>query len=217
MLLIDEIDKADIEFPNDLLLELDRMEFHVYETGETVQARAAPDRHHHLEQREGAAGRVPAPLLLPLHPLPRRRDDEARSSTCISPASSSGSSRKRCEVFFEMREVPGPEEEALDLRAARLAQAPARPRTSGPSAARARPEEAHPAAARRAAQERAGRAPVREAGVHGEAGGAVSFVIPRSERKGARQRWPEPTADRAGTFSVGHREFAAYIERDGGS
>ena len=40
MLLIDEIDKADIEFPNDLLLELDRMEFHVYETGETVQARA---------------------------------------------------------------------------------------------------------------------------------------------------------------------------------
>ncbi|MFM7065470.1 MAG: AAA family ATPase, partial [Gammaproteobacteria bacterium] len=39
VLLIDEIDKADIEFPNDLLLELDRMEFHVYETGETVRAR----------------------------------------------------------------------------------------------------------------------------------------------------------------------------------
>jgi MoxR-like ATPase len=38
VLLIDEIDKADIEFPNDLLLELDRMEFHVYETGETVKA-----------------------------------------------------------------------------------------------------------------------------------------------------------------------------------
>lgn len=38
ILLIDEIDKADIEFPNDLLLELDRMEFHVYETGETVKA-----------------------------------------------------------------------------------------------------------------------------------------------------------------------------------
>src|SRR5579864_2255509 len=39
VLLIDEIDKADIEFPNDLLLELDRMEFFVYETGETVHAR----------------------------------------------------------------------------------------------------------------------------------------------------------------------------------
>ncbi|SOE47937.1 ATPase associated with various cellular activities, AAA_5 [plant metagenome] len=38
VLLIDEIDKADIEFPNDLLRELDRMEFHVYETRETVRA-----------------------------------------------------------------------------------------------------------------------------------------------------------------------------------
>ncbi|WP_092426815.1 AAA family ATPase [Alloyangia pacifica] len=42
VLLIDEIDKADIEFPNDLLQELDRMEFHVYETGETVRARQRP-------------------------------------------------------------------------------------------------------------------------------------------------------------------------------
>jgi len=42
VLLIDEIDKADIEFPNDLLLELDRMEFFVYETGETVKARRRP-------------------------------------------------------------------------------------------------------------------------------------------------------------------------------
>ena len=42
VLLIDEIDKADIEFPNDLLLELDRMEFHVYETGELVRAERRP-------------------------------------------------------------------------------------------------------------------------------------------------------------------------------
>ncbi|MES2664743.1 MAG: MoxR family ATPase [Pseudomonadota bacterium] len=42
VLLIDEIDKADIEFPNDLLQELDRMEFHVYETGQTVQALHRP-------------------------------------------------------------------------------------------------------------------------------------------------------------------------------
>jgi MoxR-like ATPase len=42
VLLIDEIDKADIEFPNDLLLELDRMEFHVYETGETIRAAQRP-------------------------------------------------------------------------------------------------------------------------------------------------------------------------------
>ena len=42
VLLIDEIDKADIEFPNDLLQELDRMEFYVYETGETVIAKQRP-------------------------------------------------------------------------------------------------------------------------------------------------------------------------------
>jgi MoxR-like ATPase len=42
VLLIDEIDKADIEFPNDLLLELDRMEFFVYETGETISAKLRP-------------------------------------------------------------------------------------------------------------------------------------------------------------------------------
>jgi MoxR-like ATPase len=42
VLLIDEIDKADIEFPNDLLQELDKMEFHVYETGETVRAKHRP-------------------------------------------------------------------------------------------------------------------------------------------------------------------------------
>ena len=42
VLLIDEIDKADIEFPNDLLLELDKMEFHVYETGERIVAKERP-------------------------------------------------------------------------------------------------------------------------------------------------------------------------------
>jgi MoxR-like ATPase len=42
VLLIDEIDKADIEFPNDLLQELDRMEFYVYETAETISARVRP-------------------------------------------------------------------------------------------------------------------------------------------------------------------------------
>ncbi len=42
VLLIDEIDKADIEFPNDLLVELDKMEFFVYETGETIEAKHRP-------------------------------------------------------------------------------------------------------------------------------------------------------------------------------
>ncbi len=42
VLLIDEVDKADIEFPNDLLQELDKMAFHVYETGETIKAKNRP-------------------------------------------------------------------------------------------------------------------------------------------------------------------------------
>ena len=42
VLLVDEIDKADIEFPNDLLVELDKMEFFVYETGETIKAKHRP-------------------------------------------------------------------------------------------------------------------------------------------------------------------------------
>lgn len=42
VLLIDEIDKADIEFPNDLLVEIDKMEFFVYETGETIKAKQRP-------------------------------------------------------------------------------------------------------------------------------------------------------------------------------
>ena len=90
VLLIDEIDKADIEFPNDLLQELDRMEFFVYETGETVRAQDAADRRHHLEQREGAAGRLPAPLLLPLYPLPRRGDADADRRGALPAASSRG-------------------------------------------------------------------------------------------------------------------------------
>ena len=42
VVLIDEVDKADIEFPNDLLVELDRMEFYVYETGDTIKAKHRP-------------------------------------------------------------------------------------------------------------------------------------------------------------------------------
>ena len=77
VLLIDEVDKADLEFPNDLLHELDRMRFRIIETDDEVVAEAAAGRHHHQQQREGAAGRLPAPLRLPLHRLPGRGADAA--------------------------------------------------------------------------------------------------------------------------------------------
>ena len=86
VVLIDEIDKADIEFPNDLLRELDRMEFYCLRDPAHGAREAAPAGHHHLEQRKGTAGRLPAPLLLPLHQVPRQARRCRRSSTCTSPA-----------------------------------------------------------------------------------------------------------------------------------
>jgi len=70
-LLIDEIDKADIEFPNDLLRELDRMEFYCYETRQLIKAKKSPAGVHHFEQRKRIARCVFAPLLLSLHQVSR--------------------------------------------------------------------------------------------------------------------------------------------------
>ena len=65
VLLIDEIDKADLEFPNDLLWELDKMEFYIPETGKTVNAKHRPI----------VIITVPAPLYLPLYCIPGAADD----------------------------------------------------------------------------------------------------------------------------------------------
>ena len=54
VLLIDEVDKADLEFPNDLLNELDEMSFYIPETNETFKAIHQPHSHHHQQCREGA-------------------------------------------------------------------------------------------------------------------------------------------------------------------
>jgi hypothetical protein len=81
------------------------MEFFVYETGETIKARRA-DRRHHLEQREGAAGRVPAPLLLPLHPLSRHETMRAIVEVHF-PGIKQRLVREALTLFYEIREVPG--------------------------------------------------------------------------------------------------------------
>jgi MoxR-like ATPase len=99
VLLIDEIDKADIEFPNDLLQELDRMEFFVYETGETVRARRRPIVVITSNNEKNC--RTPfcaaASSTTSAFPMPTRC---APSSTCISPASSTAWWRKRCGCFM---------------------------------------------------------------------------------------------------------------------
>ena len=107
VLLIDEIDKADIEFPNDLLRELDRMEFYVYETREMVRAKHRPLGRHHVEQREGIARRVPAPLFLPLHPLPGQGDDAGDRRRPLPRTSRRTLLAAALAAFFQMRDVQG--------------------------------------------------------------------------------------------------------------
>jgi len=70
LLLIDEIDKADIEFPNDLLRELDRMEFFVYETRQTVGRAPPAAGRDHVPTNEKELPDAFCALLLPLHQVP---------------------------------------------------------------------------------------------------------------------------------------------------
>ena len=99
------------------------------------QGAAPPDHRHHQQQREGAAGRVPAPLLLPLHPLPRHRDDGAHRRRALSEPEEGAAGGSADDVLQGARDA-GPEEEAVDLRAARLDQAAARRGHPAGSAAR---------------------------------------------------------------------------------
>jgi hypothetical protein len=105
-LLIDEIDKADIEFPNDLLRELDRMEFYVLRDARADQGQAPAAGVHHLQQREGTARRLPAPLLLPLHQVPRRRDDAADRRRAL-PRLKKELLAAAMKTFYDVRNLPG--------------------------------------------------------------------------------------------------------------
>src|SRR5450432_624407 len=84
VVLIDEIDKADIEFPNDLLRELDRMEFYVYETQQTIRARQRP-----------------------LVVITSNKETMTRIVDVHFPGLKKELLKEALEIFFELRDVPG--------------------------------------------------------------------------------------------------------------
>ena len=106
VLLIDEIDKADIEFPNDLLLELDRMEFHVYETRERITARHRPI----IVITSNNEKELPDAFLRRCFFHYIRFPDKDTMSDIVRvhyPAIKKDLLRASLEVFFDLREVPG--------------------------------------------------------------------------------------------------------------
>ncbi|GIX12795.1 MAG: hypothetical protein KatS3mg118_0754 [Paracoccaceae bacterium] len=161
VLLIDEIDKADIEFPNDLLQELDRMEFHVYETGETVRARHRPI----VIITSNNEKDLPDAFLRRCFFHYIRFPDMETMKRIVDvhfPGLKPALLPCRADPLLRDPRDAGAEEEALDLRAARLDQA-AGGRGSRPADLRARAGQCPAPAARRAAEERTGRASVRTA------------------------------------------------------
>jgi MoxR-like ATPase len=165
VLLIDEIDKADIEFPNDLLREIDRMEFYVYETRELVKAVHRPlvfiTSNNEKELPDAFLRRC-------FFQVSGRRDHAADRRRALSDPQE-GIARRRAEELLRRAQPARPEEEAEHERAARLAQAARRRRHPARGAAEQGREGGRAAAGRRAAEERAGRLPVREARLHAEA------------------------------------------------
>lgn len=106
VLLIDEIDKADIEFPNDLLVELDQMQFSVYETGETIQAKHRPiiiiTSNNEKELPDAFLRRC----FFHYINFPDKKTMEAIIKV-HHPVLKKNMLNAALEVFFEVREVPG--------------------------------------------------------------------------------------------------------------
>src|SRR5271156_3451462 len=106
VLLIDEIDKADIEFPNDLLLELDRMEFYVYETRRTISARHRPI----VVITSNNEKELPDAFLRRCFFHYIRFPDRATMQQIIDvhfPNLRKDLAREALNVFFQIRDVPG--------------------------------------------------------------------------------------------------------------
>lgn len=121
VLLIDEIDKADIEFPNDLLQELDRMSFHVYETGEQVTAQERPI----VVITSNNEKELPDAFLRRCFFHYIKFPDRETMMEIIDvhfPDIQKVLVQKALEIFYDVREVPGLKKKAQHIRIAGLAQ-----------------------------------------------------------------------------------------------
>lgn len=151
VLLIDEIDKADIEFPNDLLQELDRMAFHVYETDETIVAKERPivviTSNNEKELPDAFLRRC----FFHYIKFPDR-DTMAAIVEVHFPGIQKTLVSRAMDIFYEVRDVPGLKK-ALDERAHRLAETAPRRGHAARSAPEPRRRQGDPAAPRRVAQE----------------------------------------------------------------
>ena len=176
VLLIDEIDKADIEFPNDLLQELDRMEFYVYETGETIKAQHRPV----VIITSNNEKELPDAFLRRcfFHYIKFPDPETMRSIVDVHFPNLKGRLvTEAMKIFYDVRDVPGIKKkpstsELLDWIKLLLERGH-HPR----DAARERSPQADPAAARRPPQERAGRPPVRAPGLPREAAGLAGLRL----------------------------------------
>jgi MoxR-like ATPase len=106
VVLIDEIDKADIEFPNDLLRELDRMEFHVYETRETIKARHRPIVFITSNNEKELPDAFLRRCFFHYIKFPDR-DTMQRIVDVHFPGIKQALLKEALEVFFGLREIPG--------------------------------------------------------------------------------------------------------------
>ena len=176
VVLIDEIDKADIEFPNDLLLELDRMEFYIYETKKTIVARHRPivliTSNNEKELPDAFLRRCFFHYIT----FP---DDETmtRIVDVHYPDIKKNLLREALRVFYDAR-CAGSEEKTVDVGTPGLAKTPGRRRYRRRSSAHQRSGQADPAALWRAVEIGAGCTAVRAFGIPQppRAGGPVALA-----------------------------------------
>ena len=203
VLLIDEIDKADIEFPNDLLLELDRMQFFVYETRKTVVAKHRPV----VIITSNNEKELPDAFLRRCFFHYIRFPDRETMEKIVQahyPDIKHELAREALNVFFQVRGVTELKKkpatsELLDwLKLLMIEDLP-------PEVLRSQDaEDRHPAAVWRAAEERAGRAPVRAAGLPDRGsragkrgrGHLAPSTRPQKKVRGFRGRIPLPDLPR---------------------